>query len=343
MFRWAKLGLVSLTFWSCGIFANEYPLALYELGRTATAAEVRAWDIDVRPDFLGLPPGSGSVAQGEILWLDQCASCHGDFGDSNEVFSPIVLGNITDDDIRTGRVAALTDPSMVRTTFMKVATLSTVWDYINRAMPWNAPKSLTANEVYALVAYLLNLAYIVDEDFVLSEENMAEVQALMPNRNGMTQNHGLWSVEGVPDVVGSPCTMNCPVDTTITSSLPDYAMNAHGNLKDQMRDYGPLPGVQTSPQPSISQPTMGDSSEQAPTNLLAASGCTACHQANQDLVGPGFAAIRARYAGEDAAAYLAQKIKQGGQGVWGSGAMPAMKQLDDTVVKTLALWLASGQ
>ncbi|MDG2442814.1 MAG: cytochrome C, partial [Luminiphilus sp.] len=89
MFRWARLWIICLTFLSWNAFADDYSSALNKLGRTATAAELSAWDIDVRPDFVGLPPGSGSVEEGEALWLDQCANCHGDFGDSNEVFSPI--------------------------------------------------------------------------------------------------------------------------------------------------------------------------------------------------------------------------------------------------------------
>ena len=122
-------------------------------------------------------------------------------------------------------------------------------------------------------------------------------------------------------------------------------MNAHGNLRDQMRHYGPLPGVQTAPTPqlSVSQPAQSGSLDQIPADLLAVSGCEACHQVNKALVGPGFTAIRARYAGADASAYLAKKIRQGGQGVWGSVPMPAMNQLDDTVVEALALWLASGK
>ena len=67
MFRWARLSIVCLTFWGGNALAEDYRSALNELGRTATAAELSAWDIDVRPDFLGLPPGSGSVAQGEAL------------------------------------------------------------------------------------------------------------------------------------------------------------------------------------------------------------------------------------------------------------------------------------
>ena len=196
MSRWVRLALCCLFCGAMHVSGSEYPQAVDSLGRPATAAEVRAWDIDVRPDFQGLPPGRGSVEQGEALWLERCANCHGDFGDSNEMFAPIVLGNVTEADIESGQVAALTDPASVRTTFMKIATLSTLWDYINRAMPWNAPKSLTTDEVYAVVAYLLNLAYVVDYDFVLSDQNIAQVQQRMPNRNGMTRDHGLWSVNG---------------------------------------------------------------------------------------------------------------------------------------------------
>ncbi|MBP9523677.1 MAG: cytochrome C, partial [Ottowia sp.] len=104
----------------------EYP----GIGRTATPKEVAAWDIDVRPDFKGLPPGKGSVAQGQDIWEARCASCHGVFGESNSVFNPLV-GGTTKDDIQTGRVATLTRPDYPgRTTLMKVPTVSTLWDYI---------------------------------------------------------------------------------------------------------------------------------------------------------------------------------------------------------------------
>ncbi len=318
--------------------AVDYPAELWRLGREATSEEVAAWDIDVRPDFAGLPPGSGSVEEGEILWLDKCSVCHGDFGDSNEVFSPIALGNVTDEDISSGRVAALTDPAVVRTTLMKVATLSTLWDYINRAMPWNAPKSLQVDEVYALVAYLLQLGYIVDYDFVLSDANIAEIQELMPNRNGMTTEHGLWSVGGIPDVVGSACTKNCEVDVTVTSYLPDYAMTAHGNLKDQVRDYGPFTGIQTAPVEDIAAPQHENENEK-PEAALAANGCSGCHGLDRALVGPAFTAIKARYQGQDAAEYLTDKIRNGGSGVWGSIAMPPMSQLDGETLDELVSWL----
>ena len=102
------------------------------IGREATPAEVKAWDIDVRPDFAGLPKGRGNVDDGIELWETHCTSCHGSFGESNEVFTPIV-GGTSADDIKTGHVKSLiSGSSPQRTTLMKVATVSTLFDYIQR-------------------------------------------------------------------------------------------------------------------------------------------------------------------------------------------------------------------
>ena len=204
----------------------------------------------MRPDFKGLPAGSGTVAAGMDVWESKCASCHGVFGESNEVFSPLV-GGTTKDDVRTGRVARLTDPAFPgRTTVMKVATVSTLWDYINRAMPWTQPKSLKADEVYAVTAYLLNMAGVLPDNFTLSNRNMAEVQALLPNRNGMNLNHSLWPGKGLtkggkPDVQAVACMNNCATEATVASFLPDFARNAHGNLAEQNRLVGAQHGADT--------------------------------------------------------------------------------------------------
>ena len=342
MFNWAStLTAVAMVLSiAAGAVASELPAGIETIGRPATDNELSAWDIDVRPDFLGLPPGSGDVWQGEEIWLEKCAACHGDFGDSNEVFAPIVLGNITDEDIETGRVAALQDPAVARTTLMKVATLSTLWDYIYRAMPWNAPKSLTPDEVYALLAYILNLGYIVDEDLVLSDANIDEVQARMPNRNGMRQDHGLWSLRGEPDVNGDTCETDCEVDLTVSSSLPDYAMNAHGNLAEQVRSVSPYAGLWTALEEATQVAAAPVAA--APETLLGQSGCTGCHQMAGQLVGPGFDAIRARYAGAENAAYLEQKIVNGGAGVWGGIPMPPMPGLDSDTLQSIVTWLTAA-
>ena len=231
--------------------------ARYEgIGRAATPAEITAWDIDVRPDFKGLPKGAGSVAQGMAVWEAQCVSCHGVFGESNQVFSPMV-GGTTDDDIKAGRVARLIDagyPS--RTTLMKLSTVSTLWDYINRAMPWAAPKSLTPNEVYAVTAYVLNMGGIVPDDFVLNDRNMGEVQARLPNRNGMTRSHSMWpgSAAGKPDVQGSRCMSGCGPEPVVASFIPEHARNAHGNLAQQNRIVGPQRGADTARPPPATPP-----------------------------------------------------------------------------------------
>ena len=214
------------------------------LGRNATPLEVAAWDIDVRPDFKGLPAGSGSVAQGQAIWEDKCASCHGFFGESGEKFSP-VIGGIQAQDLSTGHVANLTTPDFPwRTTFMKVATISTVWDFINRAMPWTAPKTLQTNEVYAVLAFMLSLDRIVPDDFTLDEKTIREVQARMPNRNGMTTDHALWPGQEFggakkPDTHNVACMKNCASEPRLSSVFTDFAHNAHGNLAEQNRLVGP--------------------------------------------------------------------------------------------------------
>ena len=334
-------------------FAQAKPW--HSIGRDATPAEVKAWDIDVRPDFKGLPKGSGSVSKGEEVWEAKCASCHGSFGESNEVFTPII-GGTTKADIERGRVKNLEEGSTFpqKTTIMKVATVSTIWDYINRAMPWNAPKTLTTEEVYATTAYLLSLAEIVPADFTLSDQNIAEVQKRMPNRNGMVFYEPLWKVNGKGDVKNLACMKNCPVDEKIHSSLPDFARDAHGNIQEQNRVIGPVRGADTTKPAPASMPAKGAAAA-APVvvaaaggggdakGLLAANACTACHGINNKIVGPGFNEILAKQKGKaDLEDYLVSKIKGGGSGVYGSVPMPPQPQLSDADARTIAKWIAGG-
>ena len=215
------------------------------IGRKATASEIAAWDIDVRPDFAGLPAGSGSVAQGEKLWEAKCASCHGVFGESPAVFPPLI-GGTTQADIERGRVNGLTAiTENAKTTFMKVANVSTLWDYIRRAMPYDRPKSLTVDEVYAATAYLLHLADIVPRDFTLSQNTIPQAQARMPNRDGMSTAHGMFDVNGKPDVISEACMSHCRVNESSLVVLPPAVNGLNGNLAEQNRPWGPLRGVDT--------------------------------------------------------------------------------------------------
>ncbi len=318
------------------------------VGRAATPAEVKAWDIDVRPDFKGLPPGSGSVDKGQDIWESKCASCHGVFGESNSVFNPLV-GGTTKDDIKTGHVATLMRPDYPgRTTLMKVPTFSTLWDYIHRAMPWNAPKSLSVDEVYAVTAFLLNLGDIVPADFTLSDKNIAEVQQRMPNRNGMSTQHALWPGNEFgagkikPDTQAKACMSNCEVPVDVSSKLPPHASDAWGNLHDQNRLVGPQRGevtIKDDGKTGAAAKPAADAPAAAAIALTQKNGCTACHGMSAKLVGPGFAEIAAKHAGK--ADYLAGKIVSGGQGVWGNVPMPAQTLPADDA-KAIATWLAAG-
>ncbi len=345
--------------------AAAAPVGTEAIGRAATPAEVKAWDIDVRADFKGLPAGSGTVAKGADLWDEKCASCHGAFGESNQVFTPIV-GGTSKKDIEAGRVFYLSHPGYPhRTTLMRASHLSTLWDYINRAMPWNAPKSLATDEVYSLVAYILNLGEIVPADFTLSNKNIAEVEKRLPNRNGKIFFETMWNERGQGDVKNPACMKDCPVEGKIESSLPEAARNANGNIAEQVRPFGPARGTDTSQPPRTekvgvglpaaarpvaaaivappSTPTLSATAVPGGGDLVHANGCTACHGLANKIVGPAFKDMAKKYAGRsDAIAYLAGKIRLGGQGVWGQIPMPPQAGVKDGDVRAIAQWLAEG-
>ena len=362
MFRWgerlhwfaASLVLVAIPLETNA--ADKFP----GIGRAATNAEVAAWDIDVRPDFKGLPVGSGSVAKGQEIWDARCANCHGTFGESNEIFTPIV-GGTSKQDIERGRVASLIDPKQPqRTTMMKVATLSSLFDYIYRAMPWNEPRSLTVDETYAVLAHILNMAEVVPDDFVLSDRTMAAVQARMPNRFGMTSAHGLANARGKPDVQATACMKDCAEFVQIGSRLPVYARNAHNNLAEQNRTWGPFRGADTSVAAlaalSVSRSVAqnqaalsladSDSVLPAPTGkiLYTRHHCSACHGLTNKLVGPSLRDVAKRYQGKpEVNAVLEKKIKLGGSGAWGNIPMPPHATIEASDIASLVSWILEGK
>ena len=134
------------------------------LGRAATAAEIKAWDIDVMPDGEGLPPGSGTPAGGAKIYARKCAACHGPSGTEGP-FDRLV-----------GR-----DQALVRTIGNYWPYATTVYDYVQRAMPLSAPGSLTPDEVYSLVAYLLWRNEIIAETAVIDARTLPRV--VMPARD----------------------------------------------------------------------------------------------------------------------------------------------------------------
>ena len=177
----------------------------FNLGKLATKEEIAGWDIDVRPDGLGAPIGSGTALIGEEIYTEQCAACHGDFGEGADRWPALVGGE-----------DSLASHNPEKTTGSYWPYASTMYDYIYRAMPYGVAQSLSHDETYEIVAYLLYMSDIIDEDFVLSEKNIGEIE--MPNRNGFLLP------DPRPDIVntnGLPCMKNCNVSTNVIGRARD--------------------------------------------------------------------------------------------------------------------------
>ena len=173
----------------------------FGLGRQATEAEITAWDVNVMPDGHGLPDGSGSVEDGEMIFSEKCAACHGEFAEGVDNWPKLAGGDDT-----------LADDDPLKTVGSYWPYLSTAWDYVHRSMPYGNAGTLTADETYAIVAYILYSNNLVEDDFVLSKDNFLEVE--MPNADGFViddraeTEYSQWRTE--------PCMENCKPSVEIT-------------------------------------------------------------------------------------------------------------------------------
>lgn len=296
----------------------------HSLGHTATPDEIAAWDIDVRPDGRGLPQGQGSVAQGQAVYDSQCASCHGTFGESNQYMA------------LSGGIGSLGTNAPQRTVGSRLNYATTLWDYINRAMPFQYSKSLTADEVYALTAYVLNLNDIVPADAVLDRESLPKVQ--MPNRDGFTLAHGLASLTGKADVKNSACMEACAATVEVSSALPsDFTAQIYGDIRQHFR------GLATMNHEHAPVAVAAEDTNNRVEARLTANGCMVCHGLKTAGVGPAFRQVAARYAGDKAAAdLLKSKLKQGGAGVWGTTPMPPQPQISTADATMIVDWIVAG-
>ncbi len=211
---------------------NDQNISDIKYGRTPTANELKAWNTDIMPDGTGLPVGQGSVEEGDELFEDQCAVCHGDFG-AGGVGYPTLTG---------GDIASLTNQRTPGKTDAPKRTIGTYWPqvstllwYIHDAMPYAHPKSLSWNETYAITAYLLSTNEIqingkeIGDDFVLSNKEFKNIK--LPNENGFIPN--INGVNGVKNVkaflsdgknigaVGVRCMKNCKDDNATAVIVND--------------------------------------------------------------------------------------------------------------------------
>jgi S-disulfanyl-L-cysteine oxidoreductase SoxD len=204
MFSWRERSLllcVSLVV-TAGLTANAAEPGHYGYGAKATPEQLAGWDIDARgDDGAGLPSGKGTVQRGSEVFADQCAGCHGTFGEGEGRFPKLVggMGTLRDD-----------RPEPTVGSYWPFAP--TLWDYINRAMPMPAPHTLSADDVYALTAYILNLNDVVPNEFVADRDSLPKVK--MPNHDSF-----IWT-DPRPDTMAKPCMSACadPAGVKITST-----------------------------------------------------------------------------------------------------------------------------
>lgn len=202
MSSWAKraaLASACLTV-AAGPATDQHPAGYYGYGTALTQVQIDGWSMGVRPDGQGLPPGHGSVSDGDEIYQAVCAACHGTFGEGAARYPKLAgEGSLTGD-----------RPEPLVGNYWPYATA--LFDYINRAMPFPAPHSLAPDQVYAVTAYVLNLNNVVPDSFVADRVTLPQVK--MPNRDGFT-----WT-DPRPDTHNTTCMQNCvpPDAVKITST-----------------------------------------------------------------------------------------------------------------------------
>ncbi|MFO8127193.1 c-type cytochrome [Yoonia sp.] len=263
----------------------------YGLGRPALPEELAAWNVDVLPDGRGLPEGRGDVWTGEEVFVDKCASCHGDFAEG--------VGNWP---ALAGGFDTLANEDPVKTVGSYWPYLSTAWDYINRSMPFGEAGTLTADETYAIVAYIMYSNHLVDDDFELSHENFTEVE--MYNGDGFVVDdrpeleYAEWQTE--------PCMENCKdtVEITMRATFLDVTPDDGGQsvVDDGAADAGPVFSASGDATDETALPDDTDGLD--PALVAAGEGvfrqCKSCHQIGEgasNRTGPALNGIVGRTIG----------------------------------------------
>ncbi len=258
MLKYLKYGLVF------GLIATPVYAETFGLGRAALPEEIAAWDWDVSPDGTGLPKGSGDAIVGEEIFADQCASCHGDFAEGIDNWPKLAGGADTLDH---------EDP--LKTVGSYWPHVSTAFDYVKRSMPFGNAGSLSDDEVYAIVAYILYSNDLIEDDFVLSDENLASFE--LPNSGGFivddraATEYAAWS--------GEPCMENCKdeVKVTMRAMVLDVTPEEEG-----ASDAVEVAQVEAEPaaeaEPVVEVAVAAIDAELAEAGLKVFKKCKACHQ-----------------------------------------------------------------
>ena len=292
----------------------------FGLGRQALPIEIKAWDGDVSPDGTGLPIGSGDAIYGEEVFAEQCAICHGDFAEGVDNWPELAGGMDT-----------LADEDPVKTVGSYWPYLSTTWDYVKRSMPFGNAQSLSNDDVYAIVAYILYSNDLIEDDFVLSNETFLDVE--MPNASGFiiddrtTSEAHFWNKE--------VCMSDCKdtVEITMRAAVLDVTPE-----DDEVSSSAPAISEvveQSSPEVASESSTDTNNTQVASLNAdLVKAGeksfkkCKSCHQVGagaKNKTGPHLNGIFGRTIGSmDGFKYskVLKSMKEEGR-IWDEEAMAA--------------------
>lgn len=262
-----------------GLTAAPVLAGEYGLGRPALPEEIAAWDKDVRPDGTGLPEGSGDAYTGEEVFAENCAICHGDFAEGVDNWPKLA-----------GGAGTLDHDDPLKTVGSYWPHLSTTWDYVNRSMPFGSAQTLSADEVYGIVAYILYSNDLVDDDFELSNKNFTDV--VLPNAEGFfvddreTSEAHFWNAE--------PCMENCKetVEITMRAAVLDVTPeDTAAREAKQAAAAAPAEAETAEAAPAEAEATpvetTAEAAPAAPDPELVAAGekvfkkCKACHQVGE--------------------------------------------------------------
>ena len=296
------------------------------LGRAALPEEIAAWDLDVSPDGTGLPVGSGNAYDGEEIFAEHCAICHGDFAEGVDNWPKLA-----------GGAGTLADEDPLKTVGSYWPHLSTAFDYVKRSMPFGAAQTLSDDDVYAIVSYILYSNDLVEEDFELSNENFLEVD--MPNKDGFfvddreTSEKHFWKAE--------PCMSDCKdtVEITMRATVLDVTPEETGETSAE----APVEAaeveeavVEDAPKEEVVVATLD--AELVKKGEKVFKKCKACHQVGdgaKNKTGPHLNNVMGRtFGGIDGFRYSKTMAKMGEEGVvWNEETLAAFLAKPKAYVK----------
>ena len=293
----------------------------FNLGRAALPEEIAAWDVAVEPDGTGLPEGEGDVFTGEDLWVENCAACHGDFGEGAGAYPVIAGGEDT-----------LTNRRPVKTVGSYWPYLSTVWDYVHRSMPFGNAQILSADDTYAITAYILYSNGIVDDDFVLTRENFTDV--VMPNAEGFYVDDRVETE--LPIFTQEACMSDCGPAVHVTLRSTDLQSTPEGVITVLPPDRTAMASgteddaedaAVTEEAPAEDAPVQEAAADMAPDPELVAAGegiwrqCRSCHQVGdnaRNATGPVLNGVVGRHAASVDGFRYSPVMQEAGEGglIW---------------------------